>query len=80
MKERAKLITALMACCLFVLWKRDYHSFFFKEKEKQMLHTHRNPITQREGNALRLATDADVASDSACFRSLHAEVGQCILA
>jgi len=48
--------------------------------EKKKLHTHRNPITQRESNTLRLATDADVASDSACFRSLHAEVGQCILA
>ena len=62
-----------MACCLFVLWKKDHHHSFFSRKRRKNLHTHRNSITQRESNTLRLATDADVASDSACFRSLHAD-------
>jgi hypothetical protein len=52
------------------------HSFSLQEK----LHTHRNSVTQRESDTLRLATDTDMPSDIACLRSLHAEVGQCILA
>jgi len=51
----------------YAVEKRSSSFVFLQEKEKKELHTDRNPITQRESNTLRLATDADIVS--ACVRS-----------
>jgi hypothetical protein len=43
-------------------------------------HTHRNPIAQRESNALRFTTNPNMTCDRPCLCSLNTQIGQRIFA